>query len=543
MTFGRVVCFIFAAACGTSSNDDPPAAAPDGGAGPVVQGNPNDIELKAPKALRVIQGRQNTLDVTFSRLGGAEVALTVDGLPPGVTVKPVNAPGSVSNATLVFEADDSSKQGTTATVTVSASNGGNPATASVDIRVTGAPGTFDKSFGDGGRVKSYNPFTAEKNLGQSRGVVMEPDGRFTIVYEMNTPGYDHTGVARILPDGTADPSFHGGALLELKADRHCIPYGILRQDDGKYVIYGWVQTTGNPAGGVHQAMIARVNADGSPDGTFGDGTPFTGAKLYAFDTESPTPTDEARAGGLVTVDGKQEIFIAGATSKHGFLAQVDASGAVSPKYNGGAYTKYPASTNAGSAFFNATVSVRNNDRMVGFFSRNTGSSDPTLLTYFFYRVGDQGPIASQNPASPWTTADYTASATTAFLADGSVLTVGSNETTTYWKHLSLTSTVLGAGQSMPSNGSDVVSGILATPDNGALVGITDNPSHGATVVHVDAAGLLDPKWGGDGHPTFQLWDDIQDLLLQPEPVRSVMALTNDDRAIIVAGRFLGRIWN
>jgi uncharacterized delta-60 repeat protein len=119
------------------------------------------------------------------------------------------------------------------------------------LRATGA---LDPDFGSGGRVTLPGG-------GSASAVLVQPDGR--IVVAGNASGSAMMTVTRLLANGAPDPTFDGdgtatidfGSLADLAA-------GAALQPDGRIVVAGYKQDGEDVA-------IARLNADGSPDATFG----------------------------------------------------------------------------------------------------------------------------------------------------------------------------------------------------------------------------------------------------------------------------------
>ena len=120
-----------------------------------------------------------------------------------------------------------------------------------------APGALDPTFGSGGVVLS--------DLGVStvEGVEVQPDGK---VLALNS-GFDpqlYQRVERYLPDGTPDTSFGGDGIAEPLVSPGFWTHGFTLQPDGKIVVIGYA------AGDL---AIARLMPDGSLDPSF-DGDSF-----------------------------------------------------------------------------------------------------------------------------------------------------------------------------------------------------------------------------------------------------------------------------
>jgi len=119
-----------------------------------------------------------------------------------------------------------------------------------------ATGVLDPDFGGDGRVTLPG--------GGSVGTVLvQPDRR--IIVAGNASGSAAMTVTRLKPDGSPDATFGGGGTATVDfgslAD---LLGGAVLQPDGKIVIAGYTQASEDVA-------VARLNANGSPDPTFGVG--------------------------------------------------------------------------------------------------------------------------------------------------------------------------------------------------------------------------------------------------------------------------------
>jgi uncharacterized delta-60 repeat protein len=116
-----------------------------------------------------------------------------------------------------------------------------------------ANGTLDPAFGGDGRVTLGG--------GSGNAVLVQPDRK--IVVAGNAAGSAMMTVTRLNPNGAPDMTFDGdgtatiefGSLADLAHDA-------VLQPDGKIVVAGYTQANEDVA-------VARVNANGSPDTTFG----------------------------------------------------------------------------------------------------------------------------------------------------------------------------------------------------------------------------------------------------------------------------------
>jgi uncharacterized delta-60 repeat protein len=147
------------------------------------------------------------------------------------------------------------------------------------LQASAAPaedGELDRSFGSGGVVLTPTAGTVSFDPAGGRAMVVQPDGRIVVA------GFDANDlvVMRHLADGTPDPSFGVGGTLVTDPvgsdDDELLDMAL--QSDGRIVVVGWTHT-----GGLPHLVLARYDADGDLDATFGSGglvvTPLgTGAR-------------------------------------------------------------------------------------------------------------------------------------------------------------------------------------------------------------------------------------------------------------------------
>jgi len=127
-----------------------------------------------------------------------------------------------------------------------------------------ADGSLDGTFGTGGIV--VTPVGAGDEI--ARGVLVQPDGKLVAVGYSNNGSNNDFALVRYNPDGSLDGTFGTGGIVTT-------PIGtggdnalhVARQDDGKLVVAGYAAMPGT---GI-DPVVARYDADGTLDGTFGTG--------------------------------------------------------------------------------------------------------------------------------------------------------------------------------------------------------------------------------------------------------------------------------
>lgn len=117
-----------------------------------------------------------------------------------------------------------------------------------------ATGTLDPDFDGDGRVTLPGG-------GSASAVLLQPDRN--IVVAGNAMGSGVMTVTRLTPTGGLDPTFGAGGTASIDfASLADLAAGAALQPDGKIVVAGYSQ-------GTEDVAVARLNANGSPDATFG----------------------------------------------------------------------------------------------------------------------------------------------------------------------------------------------------------------------------------------------------------------------------------
>jgi uncharacterized delta-60 repeat protein len=127
-------------------------------------------------------------------------------------------------------------------------------------------------------------------------IVLQPNGAIVVSGRPigDQPANNHTDVARFLPDGRLDLSFGSGGQLKLAGID--VGQGLALQPNGKLVLVGTaLQTTAPPTS---RFVLMRINADGSPDASFGT----AGAASTAL-------AEHATAGGVALQDDGKLVVV------------------------------------------------------------------------------------------------------------------------------------------------------------------------------------------------------------------------------------------
>ena len=159
-------------------------------------------------------------------------------------------------------------------------------------------GSLDASFGSGGRLTT----DLADGPNHAGNIVLQPNGAIVVSGKPvgSQPGLDHTDLARYNANGGLDGSFGAGGKLTLPGA--LVGEGLALQRDGKLVLVGSVNV-GSGATASTDFALMRLNADGSPDTAFGTAGTVT------------TAISNERDGALaVALQADGRIVVAGHTS-------------------------------------------------------------------------------------------------------------------------------------------------------------------------------------------------------------------------------------
>jgi uncharacterized delta-60 repeat protein len=146
-------------------------------------------------------------------------------------------------------------------------------------------GVLDSTFNGGFRVLPVG-------FSGASAVAVQPDEKVILAgtFRSTEPYGDAIGVERLDAHGYPDPTFRGVAVVDPPGGSSVDDISMVLQPDGKIVIAATAE-------GVNGSiLVARLNADGSPDYQFGS----LGQTIFHFG-----PVTDDRVGGLVLQpDGK-----------------------------------------------------------------------------------------------------------------------------------------------------------------------------------------------------------------------------------------------
>jgi uncharacterized delta-60 repeat protein len=179
--------------------------------------------------------------------------------------------------------------------------------------VTGSSGTarytdggLDPTWSEGGRsiAKAANGWYLS---GES--VILQPDGKVvvagSVVETSAEPRQTNIALARFLPDGSADPTFGAGGLVETQLGGWDNGYGVAAAPDGRLLVAG---RSYDPGSTNERGVLLRYRPDGTLDSSFGTGGVVT------------APFARSASLSTVAVDG-DHIYVGGVSGSEWVVAR------------------------------------------------------------------------------------------------------------------------------------------------------------------------------------------------------------------------------
>ena len=322
-------------------------------------------------------------------------------------------------------------------------------------------------------------------------------------------------------DGDLDPEFGVGGIAyvtpDLVAAQEYTPAAVIVLPDGKLLIGGSLdKPTGVPFEQEYRGMLVRLNADGTPDASFGN-TSVAGV------VEVPNLVDGARMEGIESIarldDGS--IVAVGTsmvnTPLQGFVIKLDAEGNLDTSFGGGDGAVFTMATYAHA------VGIDSLGRIVAAGEHIEGGVYTSTVT----RLDADGTLDDGFGTGGVATLDWDGAGNSGYLTS---LIVNADDSVTVGGMYSVYGDGFGndyavarfdsAGTLDPTFGDDgwrvfhdpsdpsfinSINRIAATPDGGiAWAGYYTNPDGYSQVIlgHLDADGLTDAAFGDDATPGY-----------------------------------------
>jgi uncharacterized delta-60 repeat protein len=161
-------------------------------------------------------------------------------------------------------------------------------------------GSLDNGFGTGGLVSTEVSFYSS-----AEAVIIQPDGKILIGGTYHTGDFAniyHLLVARYLPNGTLDNTFGTNGLAMPEPGFSEELTDMVLQQDGKIVVGGGFSD--DISMGLQSFMVARFNANGSLDQSFGT----SGITVTAINTTSQIVDIALQADGKIIAAGRSGLY-------------------------------------------------------------------------------------------------------------------------------------------------------------------------------------------------------------------------------------------
>jgi uncharacterized delta-60 repeat protein len=173
-------------------------------------------------------------------------------------------------------------------------------------------GDLDPTFGNVLSGRSRVPFASAPGSNAAMSAAVQPDGKIILAGRLNSNGSAATdvpalGLARLDADGTLDTTFGNHGTVSVP-DADGFPMRIALQPDGKIVLTGL--TTGANA----DFLIVRLNADGSPDTSFN----HTGRNSIGFDLGG----DNRDLAEAVIMEPDSKLLIGGTVARPDYMSDI-----------------------------------------------------------------------------------------------------------------------------------------------------------------------------------------------------------------------------
>lgn len=171
----------------------------------------------------------------------------------------------------------------------------------------------DTSFGNNGEI--VIDASGAEVTDDAKGVLLQPDGKIVIAGSRSNGTDNDLVVVRLTSAGGLDTSWDGDGLAVVNAGGNEQSTGVAVQADSKIIVSG-----ASDKNGTVDSLIARFNANGTPDQTFNG----SGVRVYS---NSGTQTDAftgiaVQSDGLLVVSG----YVNNGSQDHGIAERVKADG-------------------------------------------------------------------------------------------------------------------------------------------------------------------------------------------------------------------------
>ena len=302
-------------------------------------------------------------------------------------------------------------------------------------RVEAAPGDLDPGFGAGGRAITQGGFSEK-----AYAAALSADGKIVVAGERAVIGVNggivgyQALVARFNADGSLDASFGaGGFVTEALHGVHSNYYrAVAVQADGKIVAAGYFFESGDCTG--YRPWVVRYNSTGARDTTFGGGD---GEVEFLYNC---APQDSSAFNNAIAIQSNGRIVIAGSAKNDSgtydfAVARLTAIGAPDRSFN----LDGLATVSLGAGNEEAAAVAINPDTgqiiLAGYISNNANHSDFALVMLTASGLLDSSFGGTGKVTT--NTGGTDAAAAVAVQADGKIIVAGRQSNTSYGTDFSL----------------------------------------------------------------------------------------------------------
>jgi uncharacterized delta-60 repeat protein len=382
-------------------------------------------------------------------------------------------------------------------------------------------GALDTSFGGDGAVALRAGVGL--STGNAHALQVLADGRIVVGGTANRVDSDFVAL-RYGPGGTLDASFGaGGVAFADFAMMYDVGEAVAVQPDSKVLMAGFAETPG-----AYDFALARFNADGTPDASFGgDGlvtTDFAGGTDWAYALL-------LLPGGKFLVAGSAERETSAGFDVDFALARYNPDGSLDTSFGSGGKVMTDFAGQADQAM---SLALQPDGKIVLAGSAGTGQTPEGYpsLDFALARYKPDGTLDRRFDGDGKLTTDFGSGDDVAYdvvaLPDGAIVAAGKGGAPSafalarYKPNGALDRHFDGDGMVTTSLGgqSDEARALVALPGGGLIAGGSTYDGVGSAFALARYApnGALDPAFGSGGKVVTELGDygTIEDLALQPD---------------------------
>lgn len=167
-------------------------------------------------------------------------------------------------------------------------------------------GSLDRSFGTNGVVLTSFEWGCS-----CYAMIIESNDQIIVTGSVLKDDEVWIPVVRYNADGTLDSSFGANGIAIIEIEDCAVAYSLVKQPDGKYVVAGFAEG---------QALVARINSDGTPDTEFGT----RGATSILVGNSSFLRGCDLQSTG--------KIVVAGYSEGQCLIARLNTDGSIDPSF-------------------------------------------------------------------------------------------------------------------------------------------------------------------------------------------------------------------